>query len=147
MRRMTVLIADDDHDTRVVFGTLLRHHGYEVIEAATGPDAVSSAVQSMPDIIVTEISLPLLDGGAAMARLRADPRTARIPLVVVTARVAPASTRYAVASGCDVFLEKPCPPQRLLEAIQSCLSPRRRRFRLGEEGGTRTTGQSPEPGA
>jgi hypothetical protein len=79
--RPRVLLVDDYPDAREMYGEYLEYSGYEVIEAANGVEALQRAVDDKPDIILMDLSLPVMDGWEATRRLKADERTARIPAV------------------------------------------------------------------
>lgn len=121
MYEKTVLLVEDDHDSRVVYGTLLRHEGFRVVEAVDGGEGILLAQQYTPDVIVMDLGLPRVDGWRATEILKSDPATAHIPVVAVTVHVQDFYRGRAAAVGCDSFLDKPCPPHVLLQAIQRLL--------------------------
>jgi CheY-like chemotaxis protein len=82
----TILVVDDDADTRFILRLLLEPAGHEVVEAADGEAALNFIKpDSLPDVITTDLAMPILNGEGLIARLRSEPRTASIPIVVVTA--------------------------------------------------------------
>src|SRR4051812_36123465 len=81
----TLLLVEDNEDNRIIYSTVLRHLGYEVIEALDGVEAVALARSRLPDLILMDISIPEMDGWEATRVLRADERTRRIPIIALTA--------------------------------------------------------------
>jgi CheY-like chemotaxis protein len=113
----TILVVDDDADTRTIFRTILVHSGFSVIESADGRDAVDQARAAMPQAIVMDASIPGIDGWEATRRLKAGHATARIPVLAVTALPAAAAQAQAEAAGCDGFIPKPAEPTQVLAEI------------------------------
>jgi CheY-like chemotaxis protein len=114
----TVLIVDDQIELRSIHGAALQNRGYSVLSAADGPTALATARAAHPDIIVLDHSLPGLTGVEVATKLRDDPRTADIPIIMMTAHAYGAVGRKARAAGCVAFLAKPCTPRRLLTEIE-----------------------------
>ncbi|MEX1181915.1 MAG: response regulator [Gemmatimonadota bacterium] len=112
-----VLIVDRDADSRNVYRIMLEHHGFEVVEASDGERAVEIAIASMPAIVVTELTLAQMDGHALLARLKADPATAEVCVIVLTARALREDRERSVGAGCAAFLTKPIEPQALVREI------------------------------
>jgi two-component system, cell cycle response regulator DivK len=118
-----VLVVDDDFDTRNIWRTALQHHGYSVICADDGAEAIRQAVAEAPDVILMNVSMPRLDGITTTARLREDPRTTDIPVIACTGYVAEDGRDDAELAGCVAYLEKPCEPSRLVEEVQRFIGP------------------------
>lgn len=116
-----ILIVDGDVDSRTVFRVLLEHRGHRVTEAEDGETAWHCALADRPQAVVTELALRRLDGAALIARIRAEPATAAVPVVVVTARALAEEQRMAERAGCSLFLSKPVLPQALAAAIERLL--------------------------
>jgi len=116
-----ILMVDDFQDNREMYAAYLRYAGFAVDEAVTGTEALDKALATAPDLIVMDLSLPGMDGWEATRRLKADPKTKHIPIVVVSGHALEASVRSAQAAGCDVFLRKPCLPQALLAEVRKLL--------------------------
>ena len=116
-----ILMVDDFQDNREMYAAYLRYAGFAVDEAVTGTEALDKALAITPDLIVMDLSLPGMDGWEATRRLKADPKTKHIPIVVVSGHALEASVRSAQAAGCDVFLRKPCLPQALLAEVRKLL--------------------------
>jgi CheY-like chemotaxis protein len=117
-----VLIVDDFEDNRAMYAEFLRYSGFEVIEASDGLDAVEKATSSLPDLVVMDLSLPVLDGWEATRRLKGDPRTRHIPVVALTGHALEGHSQGAREAGCDGFLAKPCLPETLLATVEKMLS-------------------------
>jgi two-component system cell cycle response regulator DivK len=120
-RKPLVLVVDDFADNREMYCEYLTFSGYEVIEAKNGAEALEAAQTRAPDIIVMDLSLPVMDGWEATRRLKADERTRRIPVVALTGHALPGHSKGARAAGCDSFLAKPCPPDQLVAEIKRML--------------------------
>jgi len=99
----------------------LSSYGYRMVEAEDGEAALKSAFELAPSLIVMDLTLPVLDGWEATRRLRADTRTAAIPVIALTGHTQEKHARTAREAGCSAFLLKPCLPEELLNAIQRLL--------------------------
>jgi two-component system, cell cycle response regulator DivK len=119
----TVLIVDDQIELRAIHGAYLEKHGYHVLTAATGEAALDSVRERQPDVILLDHSLPGRTGVEVAQVLKADPQTARIPIVMLTAHPYGAIGRKARAAGCSAFLSKPCMPRRVLEEVMRFTQP------------------------
>ena len=102
-----ILIVEDNERNLKLVRDLLQHHGYETIEARNAADGVALAAERRPDLILMDIQLPDVDGVTALGRLRADPRSASIGVVAVTAFAMTDDRRRLLAAGFDGYLEKP----------------------------------------
>jgi two-component system, cell cycle response regulator DivK len=114
----TVLVADDEPDHRTIVTTLLRHYGYAVLEARTGAEAVQAVYDHQPDVVLMDAGLPVLDGWEATARLKRDPATAHIPIVIVTVHTQEADLARAAESGADTYIAKPCDPSSVVAEVE-----------------------------
>lgn len=114
----TILIVDDQLELRSIHGAALQSQGYNVLTAGDGPSALTAARAAHPDIIVLDHSMPGLTGVEVATELSQDPRTADIPIIMLTAHAYGAVGRKARAAGCVAFLAKPCTPRRLLTEIE-----------------------------
>lgn len=114
----TVLLVDDQLELRAIHGTYLREHGFNVLTAGDGEEALATARATAPDIILLDHSLPRRMGIDVARELHDDPRTAGIPIVMVTAHTYGAVGRKARAAGCVGFLAKPCAPSRVLQEVR-----------------------------
>jgi two-component system, cell cycle response regulator DivK len=120
-RKPIVLVVDDFADNREMYSEYLTFSGYEVIEAKNGIEAVEAAHGRMPDIIIMDLSLPVMDGWEATRRLKADERTRSIPIVALTGHALAGHSKGAKEAGCDSFLAKPCLPDQLVAEIRRML--------------------------
>ncbi len=116
-----VLLVDDYRDARDMYGEYLEYSGYQVIQAANGIEALQRAIDDQPDIILMDLSLPVMDGWEATRRLKADQRTANIPVVALTGHALAGISERAKEAGCDAFVTKPCLPEDLVREIQRVL--------------------------
>lgn len=117
--RRRVLIVDDYPDAREMYSEYLRFSGYDVVEAGDGNEALQRAFETSPDIILMDLSLPIMDGWEATRRLKADARTAAIPVVVLTGR--PLADEARGKAHYDAYVTKPCLPEDLVAEIRSVL--------------------------
>jgi CheY-like chemotaxis protein len=121
MDAKTVLVVDDEEDSRDICTTLLRHYGYHVLQATDGEYAVQLAREQRPDLILMDLMLPKLDGWSAGEWIKRDPQTADIPIIALTVHFSEADQARARASGFDSYLIKPCEPNRVLEEVQQLI--------------------------
>ncbi|HLU25335.1 MAG TPA: response regulator [Longimicrobiales bacterium] len=121
--RKTVLLVEDNDDNRHVYALILRHAGYRVVEARTGDEAVSLARSELPDLILMDISIPAMDGLQATSLLKAEGRTAEIPVVALTAHALAMHRRRAREVGCDGYLTKPCEPRTVVAEVARFIGP------------------------
>jgi two-component system cell cycle response regulator/two-component system cell cycle response regulator DivK len=117
----TVAIVEDDENTRDVFRTILEHNGMRVVEAVDGEHALDLIRSEHPDVVLLDLGLPGIDGRTVARELKADPATARVPIIVVTAAAEEDTRRWALRLGCSDFLEKPVELKTLTEAVVRCL--------------------------
>src|SRR5438876_10432042 len=119
--RRRVLVVDDYPDAREMYSEYLEFSGFDVIQAVNGIEALQRAVDATPDIILMDLSLPVMDGWEATRRLKADQRTASIPVVALTGHALAGISQGAKAAGCDAFITKPCLPEDLVKEIRKIL--------------------------
>jgi CheY-like chemotaxis protein len=120
-RTPTVLIVDDFEDNRQMYAEFLTFSGFQVFQAVDGEDAVAKATELVPDLVVMDMSLPVLDGWEATRRIKGNPRTRHIPVVALTGHAMEAgSDRFP--GGCDEFLAKPCLPEKLVDTLTHMLA-------------------------
>jgi CheY-like chemotaxis protein len=116
-----VLIVDDAPDNREAYAEYLRFRGFRTLEAGTGAAALALAQSEQPDVILLDMRLPDIDGLEVSRLVRADPRLRHSKIIAVSAAVFPADVAAALASGCHVFLQKPCLPDALVTEIERLL--------------------------
>ena len=123
--RPRVLLVDDYPDAREMYAEYLDFSGFDVVEASNGQEALQRAADAGPDIILMDLSLPLMDGWEATRRLKADSRTASIPVVALTGHALAGMSDGAKEAGCDAFVTKPCLPEDLVREIRRVLAAQR----------------------
>ena len=124
--RGLILIADDTFDTRELYAWYFMLGGFAVKTVTDGEEAVQTAVESRPDVIVLDLSMPRLDGITATRRIKEHPETRHIPIIVVTGFPHQGARRGAFEAGADVFLGKPCLPEDLGRHVQQLIDRSRR---------------------
>jgi len=121
-----VLIIDDEADIRrVAHLSLARIGGMDVLDAASGVEGAAKAAAEAPDAILLDVMMPGLDGPATLHALRADPRTADIPVVFLTAKAMPDEVARLLAMGVRGVLNKPFDPMTLPAQLRAALEPAR----------------------
>ena len=119
--RPLVLIVEDQSDLRLLYVEHLTTSGFDVIEAANGAEAIDHTSARMPDVVLMDLSMPVVDGWEATRRLKGDARTKHIPVVALTAHDGSGELERATLAGCDWFVPKPCPPHALVIEIRRVL--------------------------
>ncbi len=123
MPTKTVLMVEDQIDFLAIQKLFFERNGYRVIAAEDGLQGLESAREHLPDLIVMDLSLPILDGLCATRELKSDPRTRGIPVVLLTAHAYGSAGRRAREAGCASFIPKPCEPRRLLREVEQLIGP------------------------
>ncbi|MBI2524572.1 MAG: response regulator [Candidatus Rokubacteria bacterium] len=116
-----ILVVDDHDENRRILHDLLDGAGFELLEAATGEEAVQLAEQHVPDLILMDIQLPGIDGHEATRRIKANPALRRIPIIAVTSYALAGDEAKALAAGCDDYVAKPFSPRALLAKVRGFL--------------------------
>ncbi len=114
-----ILLVEDNEMNRDMLSRRLTRNGYDVVIAVNGQEGVDMAAREKPDLILMDMSLPVLDGWEATRKLKADPATASIPVIALTAHAMEADREKALAAGCDDFDTKPIELPRLLEKMKA----------------------------
>ena len=114
-RRPLALVIDDSEDTRAIYAFALELEGFRVEEARNGREGLQEAVDLRPDIIITDLSMPIMDGRETIRRLRADDRSRHIPIIACSGRAVGGGINDTSA---DVLLPKPCPLDMLLFEVR-----------------------------
>ena len=120
-RRQTILIVDDAPDTVKMVKKRLESWGYGTLAAATGEEALRVAEEAQPDLILLDIMMPKMKGREACARLKTSPKTARIPVIFLTALGLPDHIKAGMDLDAEDYLVKPYEPEELREHIKVCL--------------------------
>jgi two-component system cell cycle response regulator DivK len=116
-----VLIVDDFEDNRAMYVQFLTFAGFRVAEAENGAEALEQARTLHPDLIVMDLSLPVMDGWEATRRLKGDEGTRRIPVLALTGHALGGHSQRAKEAGCDAYLTKPCLPEDLVVEIRKMI--------------------------
>jgi two-component system, cell cycle response regulator DivK len=119
-----VLVVEDYPDAREMYSEYLRFSGFRVAEARNGEEALEKAFTLLPDVVLMDLALPLMDGWEATRRLKGDPRTAQILVVALTGHALAGHQEGARRAGCDAFVTKPCLPDELVDEIRRLLAER-----------------------
>ena len=119
--RPRILLAEDEAILRQMLRDVLRFRGYDVAVAEDGEACLRMVAEERPDLVVLDIMMPIRDGYETASSLRADPRTASIPILALTALATHEVRDRALAAGCDMVLNKPIAPNALVEGIKVLL--------------------------
>jgi CheY-like chemotaxis protein len=123
-REPLILLVDDFADNRAMYAQFLTFSGFRVAEAANGKEALEKAAELLPDLVVMDLSLPVMDGWEATRRLKSDERTRGIPVLALTGHALGRHSEGARDAGCDGFVTKPCLPEDLVTEIRRMLEGR-----------------------
>src|SRR5262245_47591455 len=116
-----ILLVEDNEMNRDMLSRRLIRNGFEVVIAIDGGQGVAMAASEKPNLILMDMSLPVLDGWEATRRVKSDPATKDIPVIALTAHAMAEDKEKSLAAGCDDFDTKPVELPRLLEKIQALL--------------------------
>jgi two-component system cell cycle response regulator DivK len=119
----TVLLADDHEDNRIALQLMLEHAGYRTLGARDGREAVDLALEHCPDLVVMDLAMPVMDGREATRAIKADERTAAIPVVMLTAMALSVDRETLAGEGFAGVLFKPVLPLTFLEDVRSRIGP------------------------
>ncbi len=116
-----ILLVEDNEMNRDMLSRRLERRGYQVVIATDGEVGIQLAATESPDLILMDMSLPILDGWEATRRLKAEPSTSRIPVIALTAHAMSSDRDKALEAGCNDYDTKPIELPRLLEKIEALL--------------------------
>ena len=119
--RKKILIVDDDLDLCHILQTVFEQVGYDTVLAVNGKEAVDLAISQLPDLILMDIMLPVMDGLQATRLIRENPSTHSTPLIAMTARVSIEDKENCFRSGCDDFIAKPFTVKEMTSCIEKLL--------------------------
>jgi CheY-like chemotaxis protein len=122
----TILVVDDMDEVREMIAYYLTHEGYHVAVARDGREAVEKTSQLLPHVVLMDLALPVMGGLEATKRIKSDPKTQHIPVILLTAQTRSGSAAV-IEAGCDGFLVKPAAPREIVAEIERVL----KRARLG----------------
>ena len=116
---MKILIVEDNEMNRDMLSRRLLKKGFEIIIAVDGAEGVEKTINEKPDLVLMDMSLPVMDGWEATKNLKANKETAKIPIIALTAHAMAQDKEKALAAGCDEYDTKPIDLNRLLSKISS----------------------------
>ena len=116
---MKILIVEDNEMNRDMLSRRLLKKGFEIIIAVDGAEGVEKTINEKPDLVLMDMSLPVMDGWEATKNLKANDETAKIPIIALTAHAMAQDKEKALAAGCDEYDTKPIDLNRLLSKISS----------------------------
>lgn len=116
-----VLLVEDHRDTRLMYAEFLAAEGFEVVQAADGREALALLRERIPDLVITDLSLPHVDGFELMNRMRNDPTLSAVPVLCLSGYSDDTHEQRARAAGCDRLIQKPCLPDTLAETASAML--------------------------
>ena len=120
-----ILLVEDNEMNRDMLSRRLSRRGFEVLIAENGQSGVDLTVSERPDLVLMDMSLPVMDGWEATRRLKADPDTSAIPIIALTAHAMASDRELALEAGCDDYDSKPVDLPRLLRKIEHLLAANR----------------------
>jgi CheY-like chemotaxis protein len=118
---MKILYVEDNDDNVYMLTRRLGRKGFTVVVASDGAEGVAKAASELPDLILMDLSLPVLDGWAATGQIKSAPATGHIPVIALTAHAMTGDREKALAAGCDDFDTKPVDLGRLLAKIEALI--------------------------
>jgi CheY-like chemotaxis protein len=121
-RPQVIVVAEDAEALRELWEIWLSHHGFEVIVAPTGAEALTIATEYRPVAVIMDWAMPVMDGLEATRRLKEDPRSADVPVMMVTAHTSALHQRAAEIAGCAAFVRKPVEPDQLMAELRRVLA-------------------------
>ena len=121
--RPCVLLVEDYRVAREMYRLTLEHAGFHVVEAADGVEALLRVRETLPDLILMDLGMPLMDGWEATRHLKSDSRTAGIPIVALSGQTREGIAEATLRAGCVALVTKPCLSSDLVKKVRYCLSP------------------------
>ena len=116
-----ILLVEDNEMNRDMLSRRLKRKGYDVAIAIDGAQGVAMVASEAPDLVLMDMSLPIMDGWEATRQLRANPQTQQLPIIALTAHAMSGDREKALSAGCDDYDTKPIELQRLLNKIEALL--------------------------
>ncbi len=117
----SILVIDDDFDTLTLIGLTLQRRGFSVRKAQSGPEALELLRDDLPDLVIADVMMPLMDGYEVCRTIKGDPRTAHLPVVMLTAKAQTSSQLEGFRAGAIDYITKPVHPQELISRISAVL--------------------------
>ncbi len=119
--KFKILVVDDDPNMRVLLRQMLALRGFDVVEAEDGLDALAKVEEAEPDVVVLDVMMPDMDGITVCKRLRQQPKTANLPIIMLSGKVHPEAIKEGLMAGADKYLRKPIPLADLIANIREVL--------------------------
>lgn len=116
-----ILLVEDNLHNRKIFQGVLAHAGFQVVEAEDGQKALDAVSHRRPDLILMDLSIPVIDGWECTRRLKADGATRTIPIIALTAHAMRGDEARAREAGCDGYLSKPISPKQVVAEVKRVL--------------------------
>jgi CheY-like chemotaxis protein len=120
-RQPTILIVENEISNRILIEKVLSTRGYRCLSASNGREALDLLDREVVDLILTDLSMPVLDGYRTIQLIRARPRISQVPIIAVTAYALNDENEAAMQIGCNEYLTKPFKPRQLLEVVDRLL--------------------------
>jgi DNA-binding response OmpR family regulator len=117
----TVLVVDDEPDVLLLCRVNLEFEGYRVLEASDGDEAMARLAEEVPDVVLLDVMMPKIDGWTVLERIKADPRTSEVPVVMLTAKVQDDDQVRGWSSGAAEYITKPFSPLSLSQVVQDVI--------------------------
>jgi two-component system cell cycle response regulator DivK len=117
-----ILVVEDQEDNRRILRDLFANAGYELIEAESGEEALTALTVRLPDLILMDIQLPVMDGYEAARRIKSNPDMSAVPIIAVTSYALAGDEAKALAAGCNAYVTKPYSPRALLAKVREYLA-------------------------
>jgi len=117
-----ILYIEDNEQNLYLVRFILEKHGYDVFAAMDGQEGIDSAAKVLPDLILLDIQLPLMDGYAVARQLRTNPDLAKTPIVAVTSYAMAGDRDKALSAGCTGYIEKPINPDTFMQQVEQHFS-------------------------
>lgn len=117
----TILVADDSRMFRALEQNLLTEQGYQLLHAADGAQAVRLATTEVPDLVLLDVQMPVMDGNKALSILKSNERTCHIPVLMLTAEAGPRDRQTMTELGADGVLAKPITKDELIAAVKAAI--------------------------
>ena len=117
-----ILVVEDEEHIRRMVALTLTGEGYEIIEAVHGLMGYTKAVSEQPHLIIMDLNMPVMDGLTALAKLKRNPDTGKIPVIILTARIDAASERKCLEAGAFDYIKKPWGPRELEDRVAMALN-------------------------
>jgi two-component system, OmpR family, phosphate regulon response regulator PhoB len=121
VEQRTVLVVDDEPDVLLLCRVNLEFEGYRVLEAGDGEEAMTRLAEEVPDVVLLDVMMPKIDGWTVLERIKADPRTSEVPVVMLTAKVQDDDQVRGWSSGAAEYITKPFSPLSLSQVVQDVI--------------------------